>query len=79
MTSAEIQRMILDELAHGVSDHFQVAANIDQAPFRVRAELKAMRRDRLVRERTTIEAHDWSLTPRGWTVLNSQAQGRFAV
>jgi hypothetical protein len=50
MTSTEIQQQILTDLRFGPLDYFQVAADICQAPFRVRAELKALQRECLVRE-----------------------------
>ena len=71
MTSYDIQRLILRELRHGPLNHFEVATAIDQAPFRVRAELKSLKRARLVREVLTGQHHVWRLTEAGereaWT------------
>lgn len=65
MTSPEIQRLIVRALRHGPLDYFQVAADITQAPFRVRAELKALKRERLVREKLAPRAVHWELTEIG--------------
>ena len=72
MTSYEIQRLILRELRHGSLNHFEIAAAIDQAPFRVRAELKGpLKQARLVREVIDTFHHVWRLTEAGereaWT------------
>ncbi len=67
MTSTEIQREILLELrtdARGL-DEFQIAASTGQAAFRVRAELKALKRQRLVRESLHERGVLWFLTPLG--------------
>lgn len=66
MTSHEIQMMIVRALRDGEQlDHYELAKMIDQAPFRVRAELRALKRDRYVREQLSPEAHTWTLTPPG--------------
>lgn len=65
MTSEEIQRDIIRALRDDKLDYYQVAADIGQAPFRVRAELGALRRRRLVVSEFTATAVKWALTPRG--------------
>lgn len=66
MTSVEIQRAILRSLRWGKLDHFQIAADITQAPFRVRAELKTLRRERLVRDELAARGVLWELTSLGY-------------
>ena len=61
----ERQRKILQGLRHGPLDHYQLAADIAEAPFTVRADLKALKRDRIVTDRITNEAHTWELTAAG--------------
>lgn len=75
MTSQEIQRALTIALGaydggHG-ANHFDLAAEVDQAPFRVRAELRELRRQRLVREVLTPAEHVWMLTARGWEMYFS--------
>lgn len=70
----ERQRLILAQLRHGGRDHYQIAADLIEAPFIVRAELKAMKRDRLVREKLDRRGHTWELTPHGEGVAWSSAQ-----
>ena len=59
------QRQILDALKHGPLGLFELADQIDSEAFRVRAELHALRRERIVHERLTRTAHIWELTNRG--------------
>lgn len=66
MTSHELQRKIVVALKYGKLDHFQIAADICQAPFRVRAELKALKRECLVREEFGAENVLWELTSVGY-------------
>lgn len=66
MYLAEIKKRILKELRHEPLNLFVLAAQMHEAPFRVRAELKGLRRDRLVREQFTRDGrHVWALTERG--------------
>lgn len=65
MTSQQIQRLIVIELRNGPLDQFQIAAGIGQAPFRVRAELRHLKRDRLVRDYINGGRLDWELTAKG--------------
>lgn len=71
ITSLELQSRILQALRHGARDHFQVAADLTQAPFRVRAELKALKRQRLVREQFDYAGNRvvWELRASGWAVV----------
>lgn len=79
MTPQQRRDAILEALKDGGLDQFQIAATIADAPFQVRAELKAMRRDRLVRDRLTPRAHIWELTEFGarvvWEVRQLQIGG----
>lgn len=79
MTSLEIQQQILVALRHGPLDYFQVAADICQAPFRVRAELKALKRERLVREEWQSTKIVWELTEVGLSAAWCSEQGRLAL
>lgn len=65
MTSQEIQLMILRELRHGPLNYFRVAEQIDQAPFRVRAELRCLKSERYVTEHLEPTEVLWHLTTRG--------------
>lgn len=66
MTTEQIQAMILAALRrdpHGL-DHWQIAATIAQAPFRVRAELRVLKRRGLVIDHGSRIV--WTLTSQGW-------------
>jgi hypothetical protein len=65
MTSGEIQRQIFRLLRHGPLDYVQVAGAICQAPFRVRAELNALKRAHMVREHRIADKVAWELTVAG--------------
>jgi predicted transcriptional regulator len=66
-TSEQLQADIMIALKHGKLDQYQIAADITEAPFRVRAELKELRRRRLVREEYGARAVLWELTESGYT------------
>lgn len=66
-TSAQLQADIMHALIHGGLDQYQIAADVSDAPFRVRAELREIKRDRLVRERHGPRAIIWELTDKGYT------------
>lgn len=76
MTSVEIQTLILKSLRHDAKglDHFQIAADTGQAPFRVRAELRVLRRGRLVRDYLGFGRVMWCLTGRGWDQVHGADQ-----
>ena len=61
----------------GALDQFQIAADIVSAPFIVRGELSALRREQLVRPRDTGRSIEWALTERGsaiaWSTLQLRA------
>mgnify|MGYP001363872148 CR=1 FL=1 len=62
----QIKRRIVLELRHEPLNHYVLAAELREPPFRVRAELKALKRDRLVRDIYTSNGqHVWQLTERG--------------
>jgi predicted transcriptional regulator len=69
-----IRRDVLHELRHGPANHYAIAEAIDQPPFAVHGELKALRRERLVTERLSKTGHDWRLTDRGWELIYSGDQ-----
>jgi predicted transcriptional regulator len=60
-----IQRAILQALRFGGLNQFEIAEVVDQAPFRVRAELQALKRERLVTPRHGHGELAWVLTERG--------------
>ena len=75
----DIRRRILVALRHGPLDHFALAADIGEAPFRVRAELKALKRDRLVNNRIDGGRIAWYLTERGERIAHHEDQARLEV
>lgn len=62
MTTNEIQQAIVWVLRYGPLDHWEIATETHQAPFRILAELKALRREQLVR----CKGQQWSLTSLGY-------------
>jgi predicted transcriptional regulator len=64
----EQQRRILAELRHGPLNQMDIAVSIMAAPFTVRGDLRALRRDRIVRERFTRDGHVWELTNQGHAI-----------
>ena len=60
-----IQRAILQALRFGGLNQYEVAEVIDEAPFRVRAELLALKRDRLVTARRGRGELVWEATDAG--------------
>jgi predicted transcriptional regulator len=67
MTTAEIRTQILRALRYGPLDHLEISPEIDQAPLRIHAELKVLRREGLVRNQLRA-GHGllcWELTERG--------------
>jgi hypothetical protein len=52
-------------LQAGGADLFTIAAGIGAATFRVRAELRALKRERLVIEIIRADLHQWRLTSAG--------------
>lgn len=71
----DIQRELLGALAAEPLDHYMLAATTGQAPFRVRAELQALRRDRLVRSAIRRDRIVWELTARGERLCNGEQLG----
>lgn len=68
---------ILGALRYGALDPFAISAAADVAPFTVRAELRALKRERLVAERLTDREHCYALTDRGHRIVNEADQLRF--
>lgn len=77
MTGAEVRREILRALRYEPVSLFPLAADIHEPPFRVRAELKTLKRDRLVTDRIGPEGHRWELTARGAAAVNATDQTQF--
>jgi predicted transcriptional regulator len=73
VTSRQIQQAIVRALRDGPMNHYDVADEIGQAPFRVRAELQTLKRERYVHERDGL-THEWALTDRGARVAYQQDQ-----
>jgi len=75
--SDECRREILRTLltAGGV-DLFTIAAEIAEPPFRVRAELRALKRERLVTETIRADLHHWRLTSTGLALAGGRNQLR---
>jgi hypothetical protein len=77
----DIKPKLLEELRHGPLETVTIAEAVDEALFLVRAELKALKRDRLVLdkfEHAGHQGHYWELTDRGVKRLNSSDQLRLA-
>lgn len=60
-----IKRRILTALVPGPLNLYELADELGEAPFRVRAELHGLRTDRMVRDRLFVDSADWELTDRG--------------
>lgn len=72
-----IDGQILLALRHGSLDHFQVAADIQAAPFMVRGALKRLKRERRVREILDWrQGHRWELTGSGHRLADELACGK---
>jgi len=68
------QTAILDALRHGPLDQVQIAAAIRVAPFNIKDDLRALRRDRYLRAR--FNGRDlWELTSRGHAATQSPSLG----
>lgn len=77
MYLSPLERLILMALRHGPLDHFQVAADIQAAPFMVRASLKRLKSERRVREILNWHSgHLWELTGSGHRVADELAGGK---
>lgn len=60
-----IKRRIVRALRTEPLNQYQLAADLQEPPFRVRAELKCLKRDRLVTDSISPAGHLWELTARG--------------
>lgn len=77
MYLSPLERLILMALRRGPLDHFQVAADLNAAPFQVRASLKRLKSERRVREILDWRAgHRWELTACGQRVADELAGGK---
>lgn len=70
----QIKRRILEELRPGPLHLYELSEELDEAPFRIRAELLGLKRDRLVRLRLERDSADWELTDRGQKLLRQLDQ-----
>ena len=61
----EIRRRILVALKHGGLNPYELAAMLEEAPFRIHQELKQLRRDGFVRASLHPDHVEWALTGRG--------------
>ena len=69
MHLTEVKERMLATLRHGALNEDEIAAELDEALFHIKAELKALRRERLVRDRLDPRGHLWELTDHGYAVL----------
>jgi predicted transcriptional regulator len=65
MYLTDTKRAVLRALKHGPLDHYQVAADLSEAPFLIEAELKGLKREQLVKFEYTRNSRIWKLTERG--------------
>lgn len=76
--SETIQTKVLGTLRHGPLTLEELALEIDEPQFTVRAFLKDLRRERLVQEETLVVPPVWRLTPAGDTAAALSLQLRLA-
>jgi predicted transcriptional regulator len=62
---SDLMLEILQTLRHGPLDLFQISADANSAPWIVRAELKGLKGQQLIREEFTGHGRVWRLTERG--------------
>ena len=72
--NTDIRPAILRALADEPADLYTVADTISEPPFRVRAELLSLRRDRLVRRRADGLRMIWGLTSAGAAAVWTQPE-----
>lgn len=77
-TSHDIQRLILRALEYGPHNMYEIAEVIDQAPFRVRAELRVLKRGRYVKGMIGSDRYVWEITDLGRRILSEGRQMRIA-
>jgi hypothetical protein len=70
----DIKRRILAALLVERLDHFQIAGELGEPAFRIRAELQDLRRDQLVTMRIEPNRIAWELTNRGALVATADRQ-----
>lgn len=73
---SERKHAILRQLRYGPLDQFQIAADIGEAPFLVRAELQGLKRERLVSMDYDRRSVLWELTDRGVAIAWGDQQLR---
>lgn len=71
----DIQREMVRALAVEPLDLYMLAATTGEAPFRMRGELQALRRERLVRSAIRRERIVWELTARGERLAHGEQMG----
>lgn len=72
--TTDIKKRILTELAAEPADLFQLADTIGEPPFRVRAELLELRRERLVYRRHHGLRMLWGITTTGLAAVYEQPE-----
>jgi hypothetical protein len=60
------QRKIIEALRHGPLNQYEIAREVDLAPFAVRGELLALKREKIVRIRFRTRDKAWELTEHGY-------------
>jgi predicted transcriptional regulator len=70
----QIQDRILATLRYEALNAHAIAYELDEPPYRIRGELKRLKRERLVRDRIEREGYLWELTDRGVSFLFSGDQ-----
>lgn len=76
MTPHQLRRRLLQTLRHEGLNLYVIADQVEEPPFRVRAELRGMKRDRLVRHNP--HTGDWELTTAGTKKLYAGDQMELA-
>jgi predicted transcriptional regulator len=78
-TSIEIRRQIVIALRNGPLDMFQISEAVSEPPYRVRGELKTLKRERLAIDTMLIDRILWRLTDTGTAQAWERAQLRFSA
>lgn len=75
-TGNEVRNRIIAALRHGALALAEISTELDQPPFRIRAELKELRRDRLVTSHVRNAGLYHELTAAGHARAAQIDQGR---
>lgn len=74
--SSELQDLILEKLSHGPFGPYVIAEAVGEPPYRVRGELQALKRQRLVVEHLNKDVHFFTLTAKGIAQIAGHEQMR---